>query len=239
MQTAAQVRKLTRTFNQERQRFMDDPDYARSMSLHPFHARIGEWITPERGTKVLELGVGPGRYATLLLALGYDVVGVDPIEYPEWEAIRQRWPVALMSGVRAEALPFEDQSFDHVACMGALMYFDDPVLSLKQIWRVLKPGGHLIVRTQNRSNLYSVSTGKPLDPAAHNFYTEQELTKLLKAQGFEVSESFTWGFWPPFLHTWWWYFFNVHLSLETISKLTALTPSQYRHNVIAFARRPA
>ena len=52
-----------------------------------------------------------------------------------------------------------------------------------------------LVRTNNRRNLYAVSMGKPLEPAAHNFYTLQELESLLKLQGFEVERSFAWGLW--------------------------------------------
>ena len=234
-----QVKKLNAAFALERQRFLDDAEFARRMSLHPYHASIGEWITADKGTKVLELGVGPGRYAAMLRALGFEIVGVDPISFDTWEPIRQRGRVEFISGIMAEELPFESQIFDHVACMGALLYFEDPVRALGEAKRVLKPGGHLVIRTQNRRNLYAISTGKALEPAANNFYTEDELVDLLRAQGFEVVRSFAWGLWLPYVHMKWWYFLNVYLTPGAVSVLTALTPSRFRHNVIAFARRPA
>jgi SAM-dependent methyltransferase len=44
----------------------------------------------------------------------------------------------------ALALPFEDQSFDAVACQFGAMFFPDKVLGYKEARRVLKPGGHFI-----------------------------------------------------------------------------------------------
>jgi len=234
----AQTQRLQDAVAYEWQRFLNDPVFSRRMAFHPFHAKIGEWIVPEVGTRVLELGVGPGRYAALLQTLGFKVVGVDPIKYESWQRIREAGNSEFLSGVKAEALPFVDRAFDHVSCIGAFLYFDDPVKALHEIRRVLKPGGHLIVRTQNRRNLYALSTGKPLEPAANNFYTERELVTLLQSHGFAVARSFVWGFWPPFIHMKWWYYLNVHLPLPVVTLLTMLTPRAFRHNVIVFARRP-
>ena len=46
---------------------------------------------------------------------------------------------------RAEALPFDDGSFDAVTCQFGLMFFDDRVGALAEMQRVLKPGGRLVV----------------------------------------------------------------------------------------------
>jgi SAM-dependent methyltransferase len=47
--------------------------------------------------------------------------------------------------LQAEALPFPAGSFDAVTCQFGLMFFDDRVAALKEMWRVLRPGGHLAV----------------------------------------------------------------------------------------------
>ena len=237
MLSSARSAKLNKYVAIEWQRLLSDQAFAHRMAHHSYHARIAHWIKPEVGSRVLELGVGPGRYAALLQTLGFKVIGVDPLSYDSWQSIREHGNAEFFAGIKAEALPFDDQSFHHVVCMGALLYFEDPCKALGEIRRVLKPGGHLIVRTQNRQNLYALSTGRQLEPAAHNFYTEQELVALLKSQGFVVTESFAWGFWPPFIHLGWWYFLNVYLPLPILTFLTALTPSRFRHNVIAFAQR--
>ena len=46
---------------------------------------------------------------------------------------------------KAEALPFPDQSFDAVVSQFGLMFFEDRLAALREMWRVLRPGGYMVV----------------------------------------------------------------------------------------------
>jgi ubiquinone/menaquinone biosynthesis C-methylase UbiE len=191
---------------------------------------------------VLELGCGPGRYVALLAQLGFRVIGVDQSSaesIPNWQRIGMLPGVTLRGGVMAEALPFDDGTFDHAACLGALLYFNDVERALAETHRVLKPGGRLIVRTVNRRNLYTVITGKRIDPASKNLYTERELRDLLRKCGFEISESFSYGFWPPFGTEFWWYLVNTSAGALIQNILSALTLRGNCVNITVFATRMA
>jgi len=105
-------------------------------------------VVPRAEGRVLELGVGMG----LNLAF-YDpgkvkeVVGVDPS--PELRAVAEAAPhhPGLMVRVEdgtAEALPFEDRSFDTVVCTFTLCSVHGPGLALAEARRVLKPGGSFL-----------------------------------------------------------------------------------------------
>jgi ubiquinone/menaquinone biosynthesis C-methylase UbiE len=168
-----------------------DPISAEAASLRPHYTGIGEWLPRGIKGRVLELGCGPGRYVALLSALGYEVVGVDPICYPLWDDIRKIRQVELREGVRAEEIPFPDNSFDHVACISALLYFDDASKAFSEIQRVLKPGGRLYVRTVNSGNLRRVFGKENIDPAAKNHFTEAELIFFLREHGFDVERTFS------------------------------------------------
>jgi len=105
-------------------------------------------VVPRAAGRVLELGIGMG----LNLAL-YDpgkvesVTGVDPAA--ELRAIAQAAPrdprlaVSVEDGT-AEALPFEDRSFDCVVCTFTLCSVHDPAAALAEARRVLKPGGRFL-----------------------------------------------------------------------------------------------
>jgi SAM-dependent methyltransferase len=231
-------RAIHAAVKQEIERFTEDRAFALRMSRHPMHGCIGDWLSPELGRRVLELGVGPGRYAALLAHLGFDVVGVDPNRYDTWDTIGKTVPVEFRDQVWAESLPFPAESFDHVVCMGTLLYFKDVGKALSEIRRVLRPGGRLVIRNQNRQNLYSLSTGRPLDVHGLNTYTRAELVKLLREHRFLVRRDFTFGLWPPYIHMWWWYVMNVYLGRCSLTALSAITPPRWRHNVVVFAERP-
>ena len=123
--SARRNRQIQDRQRREIERLASDRSFAEERGRLVEYAKIGEWLTPHRG-RVLELGCGPGRFVALLASLGFDVVGVDPLAFPDWERLRVLPNVELRDGVAAEALPFEDASFDHVACLGALLYFEDP-----------------------------------------------------------------------------------------------------------------
>ncbi len=91
------------------------------------------------GARVLDLGCGEG--ATLInLGVKEGVVGVDLFE-GKLELARRMLPGCRFVAASAEALPFEDASFDHVIVRDVVHHLDDPGPTVREIGRVLAPGG--------------------------------------------------------------------------------------------------
>lgn len=220
------------------ERFLFDKKYARKMSRHHLHACIGEWL-PEGGNgRILELGCGPGKYVAMLSTLGFDIYGVDPLYFPTWEIIRKESSATLQEEIFAENLPFEDNTFDHVVCLGTLLYLNDPLKGLQEIIRVIRPGGHIIIRTVNKHNLYTLKTGRKLDPASKYLYTMDELVSLVAGTGIIVKKTFSYGFWPPFWTDFWWYLVSVWLPVFVQEFLSNKMKPENRVNNIVFAIGP-
>ncbi|MEI8394545.1 MAG: class I SAM-dependent methyltransferase [Rhodospirillaceae bacterium] len=219
------------------EKLLTDSAFISEQAQHPRHACLSTWLKPETGRRVLELGCGPGRYVALLSSLGFEVTGVDPIEFKQWPKLREQPNIKLYSGVYAEELPFEDGTFDHVSCLGALLYFNDPVKAIREMGRVMRKDGKIILRTVNRNNCYTRRTGNKLDPASKNLYTLSELISLLDANGFRVHDSFQYGYWPSILPDLYWYFVNVHIPFFIEEGLSNLLPAERRVNNIVHATK--
>jgi ubiquinone/menaquinone biosynthesis C-methylase UbiE len=86
----------------------------------------------------LEIGVGTGRFA---VPLGLKI-GVEPAA--AMAIMAQRRGIKVYRAV-AEALPFQDDSFDSVVMVTVLCFLREPFLSLTEATRVLKPGGRLLI----------------------------------------------------------------------------------------------
>jgi SAM-dependent methyltransferase len=99
------------------------------------------------GMKVLDVGCGTGALSLAALENvrpGGTVTGLDP--KPEMLAVARRKPEPVdWKDGRAEELPFEDASFDAAISQYAFMYFDDKPRALREMLRVLRPGGRLAV----------------------------------------------------------------------------------------------
>ena len=94
------------------------------------------------GERVLDVATGTGAVAgELLRQKGCAVVGVD--QSPEMLAVaRRRLPAAVqLVEASAEDLPFEDASFDGLTFTYLLRYVDDPAATLRELARVVRPGG--------------------------------------------------------------------------------------------------
>lgn len=98
---------------------------------------------PRDGGHVLDVATGTGLVAAELLARGFDVTGLD--QSPDMLArARARFgPRVELVESSAEALPFDEGSFDHLTVTYLLRYVDDPADTLKELARVVRPGGIL------------------------------------------------------------------------------------------------
>ncbi|MBB5804317.1 ubiquinone/menaquinone biosynthesis C-methylase UbiE [Saccharothrix ecbatanensis] len=109
------------------------PDYAQ--------AAVRWALEPAPGLRVLDLGAGTGKLTATLVALGADVVAVEPDSAMLIELRRALPGVRVLPG-SAEAIPLPDASVDAVLAGNALHWFD-MVVAGPEMARVLAPGGVL------------------------------------------------------------------------------------------------
>ena len=104
--------------------------------------RVADAAGVEAGQRVLDVACGTGVLTReLARRVGpASVVGLDPNE-GMLAVARRRTPKVDWRRGHAEALPFGDRSFDVVTCQFGLMFFQDRAAGLRQMWRVLRPGG--------------------------------------------------------------------------------------------------
>ena len=120
------------------------------------------------GMQVVDLGCGFGALSLYFAARGGVVTGIDPIEerlgVGRDVAAEYGLPVGFEPG-RMEGLELPDASFDVAVQNNSLCYIvsrEDRARALNETFRVLRPGGYLIVRNPNRWHPLDQFTGLPL-----------------------------------------------------------------------------
>ncbi len=137
-------------------------------------------LVPAQGRGV-EIGVGTGRFAS---PLGIPL-GVEPA--PGMAQLARQRGIEVLSGT-AEALPLQDAGFDYALMVTVLCFVEDVSRALREVRRVLKPGGSLVVGFIDRES----ALGKRYErrKAESDFYREAtfrsaaELEALLTEAGF-------------------------------------------------------
>jgi demethylmenaquinone methyltransferase/2-methoxy-6-polyprenyl-1,4-benzoquinol methylase len=103
-----------------------------------------DWIAARPDDRVLDVATGTGLVAKALRGrYGCAVVGLD--RSPDMLSVaraRVGLYAELVEG-RAESLPFPDRSFDHLTFTYLLRYVDDPAATMRELARVVKPGGRV------------------------------------------------------------------------------------------------
>ncbi len=147
-----------------------------------FHLKIG--------SKVLDVGAGTGGIIPYLLeATGPDgtVWAIDfaeeMVKVGRRKFLEDRVSFEVAS---VESLPFEKEFFDHVVCFGALPHFEDQPMALKEMGRVLKPRGTLII-AHALSSAEIRHHHQNCTPVSQDFLPEEpQMRSLLEEAGFKL-----------------------------------------------------
>jgi ubiquinone/menaquinone biosynthesis C-methylase UbiE len=119
-----------------------------------FSSRLHEYPA-FTGKKVLDVGSGNGYVLSKYAREGAEVYGVD-LTPTAISLCQQRFALLGLRGhfelANAERLPFADNTFDCVCSMGVLHHTPDTTTAVEEIYRVLKPGGRLIVMFYHRDS---------------------------------------------------------------------------------------
>lgn len=155
------------------------------------------------GLAVLDVGSGGGLLAEEFAALGARVTGVDPspasLEVARGHAAEQGLEIEYRQAI-GEDLPFADASFDAVYCCDVLEHVDDVGKTVREIARVLRPGGTFLYDTINRtrrSRLLMIKMAQDwestrwAEPDLHDwsrFIRPRELEHEMESAGLDVRD---------------------------------------------------
>jgi len=145
---------------------------------------------PQRG-RLLEVGSGYGYLLDYFRQDGWDVVGVEPNEGLNRHA-RKVLNLEVLQKILPEA-KFPDASFDVVTMMHVIEHVPDPTDTLREIHRVLKPGGMLVMETPRYDTLMFKLLGRrerSLSCEGHiYFFTTKTLREISEKVGFSVERE--------------------------------------------------
>ena len=142
---------------------VDEFDRFTRLLTSPLARRMVQLAEPLSGDKTLDVGTGTGIVAleaARKTANGGRVVGIDLSEAMLKTAAVKAERAGLAARVEfrkmdAEALSLEDCSFDVVVSLFALLHFPNPLAALKEMFRVLRPGGRFVVAIGSGAPLFS------------------------------------------------------------------------------------
>lgn len=101
-----------------------------------------------RSSRILEAGCGAGVLAAKLIQRGYAVWGID-LAKPMIRYARQLSESAPFGVGDIEHIPFPDNTFDVVVSLGVIEYLESDERALREVWRVLRPGGRAVIAIPN------------------------------------------------------------------------------------------
>jgi ubiquinone/menaquinone biosynthesis C-methylase UbiE len=143
----------------------------------PFvHYLLSHHVAP--GAVMLDIGCGPSHYRRSPRGR---YVGIDVTDTPYADGL----PRDVDAIAIGQALPFGARSFDLVMVKSTLYYLADPGAALREILRVLKDGGRVLVIDYNRRELARL---RRIDPTTLASWTQRELRGLVRRCGFRDCE---------------------------------------------------
>ena len=163
-------------------------------------------------SKILELGCGQSKGLRYLVSHNYikqeNAYGIDQSDVAI-EFLKKKLPKANLEQGDIFSLKFNDDTFDYVLMMEVIEHLEDPLKVLKEVERVLKPNGELIISFPNYINfpwlivrILSEKLNKPnwiiLQPV-DKIYTTINIINFSKKNGLKYQKCIGSNYYPPLL----------------------------------------
>lgn len=184
-------------YKNEIQAHIDRISHTTPASLHQQYP----WIaTDGKGKKYLDIGAGLGVFMTLHHQLGYEIYGTE-FDADALSFIQKNLPQANLFQGDLLAAPYAAEQFDVVQLHHVIEHILDPHSYMQYIYRILKPGGLLIIGTPDigapayrlfrRLNLLTQKIPLIVDGLEHTMvFNKKNLRKLTQDYGFEVIQQY-------------------------------------------------
>jgi SAM-dependent methyltransferase len=156
-------------------------DHVRTHTEHEHRTRY-LWASKRLSGRVLDVACGNG-HGSALLARTSDVTGIDRDELATATA-RARVPAGMFQVSDVPPIPYPDGAFAHAVCFETVEHVADDIAFIRELRRVIAPGGHLLISTPNRA-VTSPNETRPSNPYHVREYLLPEFLRLVSDAGFE------------------------------------------------------
>ena len=141
---------------------------------------------------IVDAGCGRGSWVAFLASQGYEAVGVDYSEEMT-QFNRATYPNCEFELGRIQSMPFPDERFGSVVSWGVIEHDPEgPGKALAEFWRILRPGGRILVTVPADSEEHRRASGLQFPGAGtyfQSFFTCSELADCVSAAGFHVIQT--------------------------------------------------
>lgn len=174
------------------------PRFIQCACSSPAIMALREKVVPQASGAVFEIGCGGGINQQLYdSARITSYAGLDPsgkgLDFARAEATKKGWQADIRQGF-GESIPFEDARFDTVVCTFTLCSVGSQAETLRELRRILKPGGQLLFAEHGRAPDASVQKWQDrIEPVwkklAGGCHLTRPVTAAVTAGGFEVHDG--------------------------------------------------
>jgi ubiquinone/menaquinone biosynthesis C-methylase UbiE len=151
---------------------------------------VFDYLKPHKDEKICDVACGCGELSIRLIKRGCQVIGTDfdKKSIAIAQAFSGRNSFALAN---AEKLPFKRDIFDKVVSVCALEHFSEGETALKEIYRILKPNGSVVLTVDSLTYPLSEHLVTAHEAKYHvsHYYSLPELKEKLTELGFEVTNA--------------------------------------------------
>ena len=144
-------------------------------------------------SKLLEIGCGSGEFLNYMQIAGWQVEGID-FDAKAIESVRAKYGINARVG-SLESFRYAEKYFDAITMNHVIEHVPNPVALLQECYRILKPGGYLVIVTPNINSWGHQkfkTNWRGLEPPRHiHLFSEATLQKCGKKAGFQEIDTWT------------------------------------------------